>query len=637
MCGIIGFFETRPPAGDPGALKEAGRLMASALSHRGPDDGDIWADPDRPLVLGHRRLSIVDLSPEGRQPMMSASGRYVITFNGEIYNFPDLRRELELQGATFRGRSDTEVMLAGFDLWGVARALQKINGMFAFALWDRQTRQLHLIRDRLGKKPLYTGWSSGGALIFASELKAFHTRRDVTPVISRDALALYMRYGYVPAPYSIYENVWQILPGCALTIDTDNLTPGTDLRPLMTSYWHLPRVVEDARNNPVTGSDDDVIREFENLLTTCVRDRMIADVPLGAFLSGGIDSSAVTALMQRASTTPVRTFTVGFAEDGYDEAAHAAAIARHLGTDHHEIRLSADEALKIIPRLPDMYDEPFSDESQIPTFLVSEFARRHVTVALSGDGGDEVLGGYTRHRAVPMLWARAGWLPHPARKILATAIERRAESDHHYKAAAALRQKTREDAALSPLTRWPDNIVKNSSGPPIPLHDPAWYPANLSLAERMMYADALHYLPHDILTKVDRASMAVALECRSPLLDRRVFEYSWRLPARFKIRNSQGKWLLRQVLARHVPPALFERPKQGFSIPLAAWLRGPLREWAEDHLSEHRLTQDDYLNTSAVKAVWDEFKNGGHHHAPRLWTVLMFQAWLQRWHSKGYK
>ena len=644
MCGILGFFDT---AGKfhGAAAKAAGAAMARSIAHRGPDDEGLWQDPDVPLLFGHRRLSILDLSPLGHQPMASQSGRYVITFNGEIYNFQALQKDLQELGVSFRGRSDTEVMLAAFEQWGVNQALQKMDGMFAFVLWDRKERHLHFVRDRLGKKPLYIGWA-GAALIFASELKALRAFPGFRPSVNRDALALYMRYACVPAPHSIYGGVWQIPPGCRLTVDTARLTPGTNLAPLMEPYWQLAKIVEAARGAATPVTDAQAVESFEGLLKDCVRERMISDVPLGALLSGGLDSSVVVALMQLQASRPVKTYTIGFREHGFDEAGPARAVAAHLGTEHHELYVGPKEALDIIPRLPDIYDEPFADESQIPTFIVSRFARQDVTVALSGDGGDELLGGYTRHLIGEKLWRQVGWLPGFARRGLGAGIKmigtggwdklRPAHprfGEKLYKAADLLGAPGFDDAYKNLASRWEDTaaLVPGSHDVVIPLNDPAWRPQGLVFAERLMFSDTLSYLPNDILVKVDRASMAVGLEARAPLLDRRLFEYAWRLPLRMKIRDGKGKWLLRQVLARHMPVELFDRPKQGFSVPVGAWLQGPLKDWAADLLDDRSLRQQGYLNADMVRDVWNGFNAGNPHNAYRLWTVLMFQSWLRRW------
>jgi len=644
MCGILGFFDGKNSL-TRDAARRAGAAMIRTLAHRGPDDEGIWQDSVAPVLLAHRRLSILDLSPLGHQPMESATGRYVITFNGEIYNFQELQKDLEKSGAKFRGRSDTEVMLAGFEQWGLNLTLQKLDGMFAFGLWDRMDRTLHLVRDRMGKKPLYVGWA-GPTVTFASELKAFRKHPLFKPAVNRDALALYLRYACVPAPFSIYKGVWQLPAGCRMVLDTRKYAEGADFRPLMEPYWHHARVVEAAKYGAPVIGDEDAVKSFEALLKDCVRERMISDVPLGALLSGGLDSSVVVAMMQQQSARPVKTYTIGFKEKGFDEAGAARAVAKHLGTEHHEMYVGPKEALDVIPRLPDIYDEPFSDESQIPTYIVSQFARKEVTVALSGDGGDELLGGYVRHVEGDRMWRTIGWMPGFVRKGAGHAIRMIGPDtwsllnpksprfgERLHKGAELLLAGGFDDIYMSLASRWsqPAKLVGRAQEMPIPLTDPEWKPQGLAFAEQLMYADALSYLPNDILVKVDRASMAVGLECRAPLLDYRLFEYAWRLPLRMKIRDGKGKWLLRQVLSHYMPAELYERPKQGFSVPVGTWLTGTLRDWAADLLDESKLKQQGYLNAPLISAEWKAFLKGRTHNSYRLWTVLMFQAWLQRW------
>jgi asparagine synthase (glutamine-hydrolysing) len=642
MCGFTGFLSQSSQA-RRSDLRALGRAMADAIKHRGPDDSDIWQDETISLVFAFRRLAIIDLSAEGRQPMRSSSGRYTIVFNGEIYNFMALRAELERAGAKFRGRSDTEVILAGAEIWGLNQTLQKINGMFAMAIYDATERVLHFARDRLGKKPLYVGWA-GKTLVFGSELKALRAHPDFEASIDQEGLSLYLTYDYIPSPASIYKNVWSLPAGYRLSLKAD-IEPGTNLKFKMESYWHHTRVLEDARTKMIEGPDDKITDEFEELLKTCVKDRMVSDVPLGAFLSGGIDSSSIVALMQSVSAQPVKTYTIGFNEPGYNEAEFAKKIAAHLGTDHHEIYLSAQDAMGIIPALPDMYDEPFADMSAIPTYLVSKFARDDVTVALSGDGGDEMLGGYNRHVEGAALWKRMKFIPRPLRKSMARAItnvstekwDALARSRPQFgvlmhKTAGFLSQDTQENMYQSLLSTWPEPPMKNKTKAATMLTDADHAPpSSLSFAEKMMYWDALFYLPGDILTKVDRASMATSLEARAPLLDRRIYEYAWRLPEKFKIRGGKGKWLLRQVLSRHVPREYFERHKQGFAVPAGAWLRGPLRDWAEDLISERNLTAQNVFDVQTVRETWAQHLAGNGYTAQKMWNILMFQAWHKRW------
>ncbi|PZO87195.1 MAG: asparagine synthase (glutamine-hydrolyzing) [Micavibrio aeruginosavorus] len=646
MCGIAGFFNIKGGQ-DRQGMAAAGSAMNRAIAHRGPDSNDVWQDPDLPLVIAQGRLAIIDLSVKGLQPMPSHSGRYMIVYNGEVYNFPDLMAQLEGLGHSFNGHSDTEVLLTAIEQWGLNQALQKINGMFAFALWDRQEKQLHLVRDRFGKKPLYVGWS-GGAMLFASELKAFHAYPDFTPELNRDTLALYMRFGYVCAPQSIYRNVWQLLPGGRISLHLPTLAHGGDLSKIMERYWSLPRIVEDARAHPVRTGEQDMMDEFERKLSKAVAQRMVSDVPLGAFLSGGIDSSIVVALMQQNATAPVKTFSIGFREDGYDESAYAAKIAAHLGTDHHEFIVGADDAMGVIPKLPDMFDEPFADFSQIPTHMIAAMAKKHVTVALTGDGGDEILGGYQRHTHIPALWNKLGWMPAAAREKAGALLRKIPQQTFDrlnpaypqfgrriHRAAQVMAARDAKDLYRSLVELWPveTGLVKGASMPLIPLDDPALWPPGLNLSEEMIYADTLSYRPDDLMVKTDRAAMAVALETRAPLMDYELCEYSWRLPHDMKIRGLEGKWLLRRLLERHVPRAMFDRPKTGFGIPLAQWLKGPLKGWASDLLSPDRIRAQGLLDETLVTARWKDFLDGraANANANDIWAVLMFQSWHDRW------
>jgi asparagine synthase (glutamine-hydrolysing) len=627
--------------------------MAERLVYRGPDDSGEWADERAGIALGHRRLSIVDLSREGHQPMFSASGRYVIAFNGEIYNFRDLRAALERNGSApaWRGHSDTEVMLAAFEHWGIEGALQRFVGMFAFALWDTHQRVLHLARDRFGEKPLYYGFLAAD-FVFASELKALPAHPAFAPRIDRRALAAYVQLACVPAPLSIYEGVHKLLPGCLLSLDTNQVAARSLPEPQ--PYWSLAQAVERGMAEPFTGTAEEAADLLELRLREAVAGQMIADVPLGAFLSGGVDSSTVVALMQAQSNRPVRTFSIGFAEQDYDEARYAKRVASHLGTAHTELYVSPQEALAVVPTLPQIYDEPFADSSQIPTFLVSQLARRHVTVSLSGDAGDELFGGYNRYRWGEAIRRNVGWLPQAGRKALSgaiTAVPPAAWDGVVGTLSLALPQRMRPKAAgdkLHKLARllgpeddiqlyatlvslWPADVVTGASQGPVPwtLHS---LPERLrTLPERMMALDALGYLPDDILVKLDRASMAVSLETRVPMLDHRVVELAWRLPLDMKIRDGHSKWLLRRVLYRHVPRELIERPKMGFSIPLDSWLRGPLREWAESLLDSARLTREGFFQPEPIRKRWAEHLSGGRNWQHYIWVVLMFQAWLEQW------
>ncbi|MGN7437402.1 MAG: asparagine synthase (glutamine-hydrolyzing) [Alcanivorax sp.] len=644
MCGIAGLysFDPRP---DRNLLHRTIKSMTDAIETRGPDSHDVWQDPAVPLALGHRRLSIIDLSPTGHQPMESESGRYMITYNGEIYNFQTLKADLETNhDVKFKGTSDTEVLLAAFDHWGIQKTLDSINGMYAFGLWDRKQQALFLVRDRMGKKPLYVGWA-GTSLVFGSELKALCAHPDFRRDVSRPGVTGFMRFGYVPAPLCIYRDVLQVPAGCMMAIDMRMLRGGQDLKPLIEPYWSYKGALEQAKENAFTETGN-VVQDFEELLGQCVQDRMISDVPLGAFLSGGIDSSTVVALMQQHSKQSVKTYSIGFEEAGYNEAEQAKAVAEHLKTDHHELYIKPKDALDVVPDLARIYDEPFADSSAIPTYLVSKFARDSVTVALSGDGGDEMLGGYTRHISGPKAWKATNGIPPNLRKPFSQIIKtiptgmwsmmrpnRPQFGQHMHKFAEIMQKHTEGDVYLSLVSKWgaPRDCVTDGYEDKIPLVDPAYQIEGLTFAEEMMYWDALSYLNGDILTKVDRASMAVGLEARAPLLDKRIYDYVWRLPMDVKIKDGKGKWLLRQVLNNHVPQELYDRPKQGFSVPIGEWLRGDLKDWAEDLLDEYELRAQGLLNYKHIHELWDRHQKGRGHHAEQLWSVLMFQSWHRYW------
>jgi asparagine synthase (glutamine-hydrolysing) len=617
--------------------------MADTMLHRGPDEGQTWVEPDAGLAFGFRRLAIVDLTPAGRQPMLSASGRCAIAYNGEIYSAPEIKRELGSRAPTFRGHSDTEALLEACDTWGVAAATRRLIGMFAFALYERDKRRLWLVRDRLGIKPLY--WTrSGGGLAFASELRALRRYPGFAPAIDRDALASYMRHGYFPSPHTIYCGVHQLPPGHLLRFE-----PGQE--PRIAPYWSLAEVARAGQEKPLRASDAEATGLLEALLSDAVRRRMVADVPLGAFLSGGYDSSTVVALMQKASSRPVRTFSIGFSEEGFDEAQHAKRVAAHLGTDHTELYVSPQEAQAVIPRLADIYDEPFADSSQIPTYLVSKLARAHVTVALSGDGGDELFAGYNRYSQADLFRRRAGMIPRQVRAAGAGAIrmlppgawdrlfglapERLrlpAAGDKMYKLAEVAAEDG-DGFYLKLVSMWQDpaRLVLGAQEPMTVVADPGVAEIVPDFVERMQYRDTLTYLPDDILTKVDRASMAVSLEARVPILDHRVVELAWSLPLSLKLRGAERKWLLRQVLYRHVPPELVDRPKMGFGIPIDRWLRGPLRDWAEDLLDARRLAEAGLVDPAPVRERWAEHLSGRRSWQYSLWNVLMLEAWRRRW------
>jgi asparagine synthase (glutamine-hydrolysing) len=648
MCGITGFVDSARTrsAEDLQAIAER---MARTLTHRGPDDGGVWVDAASGVALGHRRLSIVDLSPEGHQPMRSADGRWVLVFNGEIYNFRELRASLESAGDRFRGHSDTEVLLAGFCRWGVGTTLKKTVGMFALALWDTATRTLHLARDRMGEKPLYYGWHRG-TLLFCSELKALPAHPGWEHEIDRDAVALLMRYGYIPAPHSIYRGIRKLTPGTAVALRCDDV--GTAARTAVPeAFWSARERAEAADANPFSGSEADAIEALESALSESVKMQMVADVPVGAFLSGGIDSATVVALMQSHSTRPVKTFSIGFREEGYDEAPHARAVAQHLGTDHTELYVTADEAMSVIPTLPQLYDEPFADSSQIPTSLVAALARRQVTVSLSGDGGDELFCGYPRYDLAYRSWQTVASVPTVLHKSLhailrstpapvlnaalqfttPSMVRRRRTRTEWQQVAAALQDPSGESFYRTVMSHWldPKTLVRGAGDLSDSFVDHSRLPDLSDFRKRMMYVDAISYLPDDILVKVDRAGMSVSLETRMPLLDHRVVELAWRLPMDLKVRDGVGKWLLRQVLHRHVPKALVERPKMGFGLPVDKWLRGPLREWAETLLGESRLESEGFFSPARVRAAWDAHLSGRVDQHSLLWNVLMFQSWLE--------
>ena len=641
MCGIAGLF--RAPGAPADLRVDAVGPMLAAISHRGPDGEGIWIDREAGIALGHRRLAIVDLSEGGRQPMHSEDGRLVVSFNGEIYNFLELRRELEALGHRFRSTSDTEVLIRAVEAWGLQPALRRFCGMFAFALWDRRARVLHLARDRMGKKPLHVACLPG-ALLFASEIKALRAVPGFTPSIDRDAVAGFLARGVVAGNSCIYQQVFKLPPGSSLTLGVDDLASGADAATLSAAcrpFWSLAEAAERGRADQFGAGDEELVGALDHLLRQVVRERMVADVPLGAFLSGGIDSATVVSLMQAQSARPVRTFTIAFDESGYDESAGASRVARHLGTDHTQFRLSPDEAMKTIPELPRIWDEPFADESQIPTLLVSRLARREVTVALTGDGGDECFAGYQRHFTVSRL---AGLLAAPeAVRRAAAALVLCLSGRFPRRVAAALPLPGRlrrlvegdslirlgrlieggEDGLYERLTRLSDMPLSKVRAPA----DPAR--ADLDdIVSRVVHRDMAGYLPDDILVKLDRATMAVSLEGRCPLLDHRVVEFAWRLPTGAKVRGGRGKWILREVLARYVPRSIFDGPKRGFDVPVGAWLRGPLRGWAEDLLSPGMLARHDLLDVAGVRRRWSDHLAGRSDHSRVLWAVLMLQAWL---------
>ncbi|WP_176039102.1 asparagine synthase (glutamine-hydrolyzing) [Burkholderia multivorans] len=649
MCGIDGFLNS--VAFDEETARGTLARMTASLAHRGPDAQGLWVDPAAGIALGHRRLAIVDLSVHGRQPMASACGRYVMVFNGEIYNHRELRAQLERVGRApaWRGHSDTEVLLAAFAAWGVDATLRRATGMFALALWNRESRVLTLARDRIGEKPLYYG-RIGDALVFASELKALRAYPGFDGEIDRDALCLYLRHSAVPAPHTIYRGIRKLPPGTWIQFEHAQDTPR------IRTYWALEHAIDAGHHEPFAGTAAEAVDRLDTVLRQAVARQMEADVPLGAFLSGGVDSSAIVALMQAQSAAPVDTFTIGFHEAGYDEAGYAKAVARHLGTRHTELYVTADHALDVVPKLPAIYDEPFSDASQIPTFLVAELTRRHVKVSLSGDGGDELFGGYTRYFLTPRLWRKLHRVPAAVRTRIAGALHA-LRPDHADQLAAVaqgawgageLRESpTRIGDRLHKLghvmtadsriglyrllmssVHHPDRIALAGHEPPTPLDTASAWPAHLSFAEQAMAIDTLTYLPTDILTKVDRAAMAVSLETRMPFLDHHVVEFAWRLPASLRLPEGQSKALLRRLLDRYVPTELIDRPKQGFCAPIDHWLRGALRDWADALLQPSRLRDEGFFDAAAVERLWRQHQAGRMNWQHQLWTVLMFQAWL---------
>lgn len=673
MCGIAGYFgsidDDRDCAGD------IVDRMADAIATRGPDARGVWMDPEACVALAHRRLAILDLSPNGAQPMLSASGRYVLSFNGEIYNHLELRRQLERfpspqssaaraapsptpqghplpqagkgTGERWRGHSDTESLLAGFDAWGIEATIKKSLGMFAFAVWDKATRTLTLGRDRIGEKPLYYGWQGRGGervFLFGSELKALKAHPAFAAEIDRGALTLFMRHSYVPAPYSIYQGISKVMPGCLLTVSLAQPEPSIQ------AYWRLANVAQAGIAQPFAGSPEEAVLELENLATHAIAQQMVADVPLGAFLSGGVDSSTVVALMQAQSSRPVKTFTIGFQEEGYNEAGHAKLVAGHLGTDHTELYVSPQHAMEVIPKLAKLYCEPFADSSQIPTYLVSQMTRQHVTVSLSGDAGDELFAGYNRYQVTAQHWRSIKMVPSPLRALAVRILQAVSPAgwnaaarfipgsarfanfgDKLHKGAAVLDSGSVDELYLHLVSQHthPADWVIGGHEPPTQLTGLRPSLEGLDGVEGMMALDALTYLPDDILVKVDRAAMAVSLETRVPFLDHRLIEFAWSLPLNYKLRDGVTKWPLRQVLYRHVPKKLIERPKMGFGIPLHDWLRGPLRAWAEDLLAEPRLRSEGFFNPLPVRKMWAEHLEGGRNWAHPLWCVLAFQQWLE--------
>ena len=649
MCGVNGFFNAHTNISAHTVIAQ----MNTSIHHRGPDAAEVWSDENIGLVLGHLRLAIQDLSPAGAQPMLSACGRYVLAFNGEIYNHLQLRKQLINEGhlSAWRGHSDTETMLACFVAWGIEKTLQAMVGMFAIVLWDRKQKILTLAKDRMGEKPLYWGWQ-GQSLYFGSELKGLKSHPAFKTDINRDAITLLLRHNCIPAPYSIYQGIEKLRPGHWLQLPLADIEKAKIARPQ--AYWRFNDIVEEGLAYPFTGSPEQAVDALESALMQSIGGQMQSDVPLGAFLSGGIDSSTVVALMQAQSSRPVKTFTIGFDNAGYNEATHAKAVANHIGTEHTELYIRPKDALSVIPNLSSIYCEPFSDSSQIPTFLVSQLARQHVTVALSGDGGDELFGGYNRYLMAQQVWSKIRKLPRPVRKLAASSLitlspknwdvlfnilssvmpeslHLRTPGDKAHKLAGVLNIDSEQDFYQRLTTHWqhPTQLVIGSQEPATLISDSNCWPKTDSFQHAMMAMDAQTYMTDDVLVKVDRAAMANSLETRVPMLDHRIAKLAWRMPLDYKIRNGEGKWLLKQVLFRHVPRELIERPKMGFGIPLHNWLRGSLRDWAEPLLDENTLQQQGYFNPAPIRKMWKEHLTGAHNHQNQLWDVLMFQAWLE--------
>jgi asparagine synthase (glutamine-hydrolysing) len=644
VCGITGFFSKHTSV-----CESVCQHMVSRLSHRGPDSKGVWVDSQNGIALGHSRLAILELSVAGHQPMVSACKRFVLVFNGEIYNHLAMRKNLVKEGYDFswRGHSDTETLVAAISVWGVKKALQESTGMFALALWDRHKMSLTLARDRMGEKPVYYGWQ-GNSFIFGSELDAIKVHPQFENTIDRDSLCLLLRHNTISNPHSIYKGISKLSPGTILTLSSKNNTIKLD------TYWSMQSVVRAGMDNPFNGSHHDAVLGLESLLSSAVFDQMQSDVPLGAFLSGGIDSSTIVSLMQSQSNKKINTFSIGFSEKEYDEAQQAKAIAKYLGTDHTELYVSHSDALRVIPQLPKMFDEPFADSSQIPTYLVSQLAKRHVDVALTGDGGDELFGGYNRHIWIKSIWSKTRYLPLFVRRLIYFAITSLSPTSWNkffdmcsvvfphryrvsqpgekmYKLAKVILDKTPVEMYRDLVSHWntPESIVLGSNEPKTKLLDFSELPNLYDIEQRMMFLDTISYMPDDILTKVDRAAMAVSLETRIPMLDQRVVEFAWSLPLDYKIRNGQGKWILRELLNKYVPQELVERPKMGFGVPLHNWLRGPLLDWSQNLLNPTKLRNQGYFNTEAVLQKWNEHLSGKRDWQHHLWDILMFQAWLE--------
>ena len=642
MCGIAGLFDlkTKTSTDEMHALV---KRMTDSIMHRGPDGDGLWVNAENGIGLGHRRLSIIDLSKAGHQPMHSDCGRYVLTYNGEIYNGNELRQKLKALGRIFTGHSDTEVIVNAFAEWGVKETILKLVGMFAIATWDKSEKTFYLVRDRVGIKPIYWGIVNGGQLIFGSELRALLGSGLCSKSISKSAIASYLRFAYVPSPHSVYEDIYKLDPGCILTIKA-----GTS--PVIDRYWDAASVAQIGKSNLVNASVAEIAVQLENLLKVAVKSQMAADVPLGAFLSGGIDSSLVVALMQEQSKRPVQTYCIGFDVPEFNEAEHAKAVAQHLGTAHTELYITSDKALDIIPKLGAMYDEPFGDSSQIPTYLLCELSKKNVTVALSGDGGDELFAGYNRYSWGAKLDRFSNQVPYPLRKMLSYLLQAPSSnlwdkvlsplsgrylpnmiSDKIQKVAPLLGMNDTNEMYKKLVTHL-ENIIPGIQEKELESWSRAAAVTNLSFVEQMQLLDILTYMSDDILTKVDRASMATSLEVRVPFLDHRIIEYSWQIPEDLKIRNGQSKYQLRKILNGNLPKELIERPKSGFAVPIASWLRGPLKEWSYELLSRSFLYEELGLDRTMLFKKWEEHQSGHRNWQHQIWTVLMLASWHENWH-----
>jgi asparagine synthase (glutamine-hydrolysing) len=644
MCGIVGFLDSKQENTKEQNLSIL-LNMTHELKQRGPDSFGVWSDNQAQVFLGHRRLSIIDLSERGAQPMVSSSAKYTITYNGEIFNAPELREDLKKHGISFKGYSDTEVILAACEVWGIQDACNKFNGMFAFALWDSLEKRLFLVRDRIGVKPLYWGIQNG-VLFFASQLKSFLKHPKFQPKVSLDALSLYLKFNYIAAPYSIYQNFYKVRPGCIVIVDHQ-------LNVKETPFWQLSDFIEPEGFSPDM-SEKECDEALEVLLKDSVHKRMLSDVPIGAFLSGGIDSSLIVSLMQSLSTKPVNTFSIGFTENSYDEAKYAKAVANHLGTNHHELYLAPNQAFDIIPNLSDFYDEPFADASQIPTYLVARQAKEEVTVCLSGDGGDELFYGYDRYLISQKLYAFHRFLPHWIRSSLAKGIEHITPyqwkniltclpkkfqysqiSEKAYKLSDTLNSSTSIDFFQSFVSVWnkPSELLKPKGNWASDMYSSEIMPTISKPETLMPYFDMKTFLPECVLTKVDRASMALGLEVRTPFLDYRIAEFSCKIPMHYKIKNGKTKAPLRKILSKYVPNSLIDRPKMGFSVPIGEWLRGDLRGWAESYLSESALSQSGFFNPEDIRQKWQDHLSEKTNAQYQLWGILMFQQWAEKNHA----